>query len=100
MPFQSVPIRLVLVRIPLFWRVYDFYTRVHLALESPFYTKTTTSTYWDECFEHLECLGRGSFAEVWTNLLDRRHIQREHAALSVLTGLQSALQGRRSIVRY
>jgi membrane-associated tyrosine/threonine-specific cdc2-inhibitory kinase len=23
-----------------------------------------TSTYWDECFEHLECLGRGSFAEV------------------------------------
>ncbi|CAF0999288.1 unnamed protein product [Adineta steineri] len=36
-----------------------------VALESPFYTKSTTSTYWDECFEHLECLGRGSFAEVY-----------------------------------
>jgi hypothetical protein len=35
-----------------------------LALESPFYTKSITSTYWDQCFEHLECLGRGSFAEV------------------------------------
>ncbi len=35
-----------------------------LALESPYYTKSTTSTYWDQCFEHLECLGRGSFAEV------------------------------------
>jgi len=34
-------------------------------LESPFYTKSVTSTYWDECFEHLECLGRGSFAEVY-----------------------------------
>jgi len=35
-----------------------------LAMESPFYTKSDTSTYWDQCFEHLECLGRGSFAEV------------------------------------
>lgn len=35
-----------------------------LALESPFYSKTDKSTYWDQCFEHLECLGRGSFAEV------------------------------------
>ena len=33
-------------------------------LESPFYTKSDSSTYWDQCFEHLECLGRGSFAEV------------------------------------
>ena len=33
-------------------------------MESPFYTKSDTSTYWDQCFEHLECLGRGSFAEV------------------------------------
>ena len=37
---------------------------IYLALESPFYTKSITSTYWDQCFEHLECLGRGSFAEV------------------------------------
>ncbi|CAF3459072.1 unnamed protein product [Rotaria sp. Silwood1] len=36
-----------------------------VALESPFYTKSDTSTYWDQCFEHLECLGRGSFAEVY-----------------------------------
>jgi len=36
-----------------------------VALESPFYTKSITSTYWDQCFEHLECLGRGSFAEVY-----------------------------------
>lgn len=35
------------------------------ALESPFYTKSDASTYWDQCFEHLECLGRGSFAEVY-----------------------------------
>ena len=33
-------------------------------MESPYYTKSDTSTYWDQCFEHLECLGRGSFAEV------------------------------------
>ncbi len=37
---------------------------LNLALESPYYTKSIKSTYWDECFEHLECLGRGSFAEV------------------------------------
>ncbi|CAF4446147.1 unnamed protein product [Rotaria socialis] len=36
-----------------------------VALESPYYTKSDTSTYWDQCFEHLECLGRGSFAEVY-----------------------------------
>ncbi|UJR28642.1 hypothetical protein I4U23_009874 [Adineta vaga] len=36
-----------------------------VALESPFYTKSNTSTYWDQCFEHLECIGRGSFAEVY-----------------------------------
>ena len=34
-------------------------------MESPFYTKSESSTYWDQCFEHLECLGRGSFAEVY-----------------------------------
>ncbi len=41
-----------------------FIFRQSLALESPFYTKSNKSTYWDQCFEHLECLGRGSFAEV------------------------------------
>jgi hypothetical protein len=41
-----------------------FNHRLISAMESPFYTKTVTSTYWDQCFEHLECLGRGSFAEV------------------------------------
>jgi len=43
--------------------LFDIYCFL-LALESPFYTKSITSTYWDQCFEHLECLGRGSFAEV------------------------------------
>jgi hypothetical protein len=42
---------------------------IALALESPFYTKSDTSTYWDQCFEHLECLGRGSFAEVIDKIL-------------------------------
>ncbi|CAF0897874.1 unnamed protein product [Adineta steineri] len=36
-----------------------------VVLESPFYTKSNTSTYWDQCFEHVECIGRGSFAEVY-----------------------------------
>ena len=72
MPFQSVRKHLVLVRIEIeieieFGRcLFVFLT----ALESPFYTKSVTSTYWDECFEHLECLGRGSFAEVNSSNID------------------------------
>ncbi|CAF1202515.1 unnamed protein product [Rotaria sordida] len=40
-------------------------TTFGVAMESPYYTKSISSTYWDQCFEHLECLGRGSFAEVY-----------------------------------
>jgi hypothetical protein len=53
---------------------------LNLALESPYYTKSIKSTYWDECFEHLECLGRGSFAEV-------REIRHGFSFLSSFSGL-------------
>jgi hypothetical protein len=61
MRFQLVRKHSVLVCFIFFLFDINFF---RLALESPFYTKSITSTYWDQCFEHLECLGRGSFAEV------------------------------------
>ncbi|CAF1558896.1 unnamed protein product [Didymodactylos carnosus] len=35
------------------------------ALESPFYAKQTSCTYWEQCFENLQYLGQGSFAQVY-----------------------------------
>ena len=71
-------------------------SRFFSALESPFYTKSVTSTYWDECFEHLECLGRGSFR--WSESINLSRLREREEKIMEMKQFEAAWIALRLIV--